>query len=299
MRVSIVLALLAALSVTAQQRPIYDPDDFVDPRQHDRPVFISRLVLGAAKDLVNDYRPARRDAGVLHFANSFYWSRFQMDYKHTQEHPSGPPRLQACPCLPPVYFPTAPSNDDTPAAPPLGARDTLQFGWYRSGRSAMLRSRFTISQQRFETIVTALDTEKVVARLHGHDRSFGFESDTSLRIAGRDILGAINIARTIVSGTTPDRSRSQNELTYTNRFPVKAIGSVLIRPTLTIGAVTGRGANGPNVIHPAIEAFFHHTSSGGNVHFIYGPETIRSGTGWVTRHQMLLSIDHAIFVWPR
>src|ERR1044072_7227847 len=106
-----VLALLTALSATAQPPLIVDPDDFIDPRHHEGPIFISRLVFGAMRSGMDDYRPLRQDAGFLHIANSVYWSRFEAAYKHTEmrgENANGPVRDQGCLCTPPVFFPASP-----------------------------------------------------------------------------------------------------------------------------------------------------------------------------------------------
>src|SRR5688572_5129641 len=140
-------ALLLTASAAAQPRPIFDPDDFVDPRQREGPVFVSRLAIGVAWNLIDDYRPVDQNAGFVHVANSFYWSQFEIAYKRTEvrgQDMSAPARAQRCPerinvspvggCnpnVPPILFPARSAPDATPAAPPPGSKDALQFGWYR------------------------------------------------------------------------------------------------------------------------------------------------------------------------
>src|SRR4029078_5179089 len=111
-------ALLIAAAAAAQQRPIFDVDDFVDPRQHDRPVFISSLIAGVARNFVDDYRPLGKDAGFISLTNSFYLENWQFDYKHSEVRgEDSPPDPVRCGCNPPLYFPTPPP----PAAPPPAA----------------------------------------------------------------------------------------------------------------------------------------------------------------------------------
>src|SRR5256885_7250377 len=125
-------ALFVAAPAAAHQRPIFEPDDLVDPRQHDGPVFISLAVVGAVRNFVDDYRPLDKDAGVLYLTNSLFWSHWQFDYRHSEvrgEHKAPDP--VRCGCNPPLYFPTPPPPDATPSAPRPGSRDTVDVGFYR------------------------------------------------------------------------------------------------------------------------------------------------------------------------
>jgi len=299
----VLLALFVAVSAGAQQRPIFDPDDFVDPRQHSGAVFISRLVLGGATGLADDYRPLHQNGGFLHLTNSLYWSRVQLDYKHTEvfakDH--GPARVTVCDnCTPPLYFPSAPPGDATPEAPPPSRKETAQFAWYGSlpggGASPpiMLRYRLTWSRQQADTIVTSYSTGRRTRR-SGHEQSLGLEADTHLRLGEHDVWGTALYARTVRSGTTDDRE--QQELAYMSRFPAVAVGRVLLRATLTVGGVTGRGASGVNVVNPAFEAFWHDPATRANLHLVWSPQATRSGAeGWKTHHQLALFVDRALYV---
>src|SRR5258706_11271328 len=82
---AVLFALLTAVTASAQ-RPLFDPDDFLDPRATGgRPVFISRLVIGAASDMSGDgVRPLGEHVGYLHLASSFSWRSVQFDYKRSQ-----------------------------------------------------------------------------------------------------------------------------------------------------------------------------------------------------------------------
>lgn len=294
--------LLLAITAGAQQRPIFDPDDFVDSRQHEGNVFISRLVLGAARNFIDDYRPLGQDAGFLHLTNSLYWKRWQFDYKHSEVRgENDPPDPLRCGCNPPIYFPTPPPPGATPAPPRPGSRDTLQLGWYHQvpGGPAeppiMLRYRMSLSRQTIHTDIRSFVTGEVVEERSGRETSIGLDADTHLRIRGHDVWGSLLYARTVRSGTLDDRK--QQELAHMSRFPGRAVGPVLLRATLTVGGISGRGAAGLNLVNPAFEAFWHDHATRANVHLVWSPQSIRSGAaGWETRHQIAVFVDRALYV---
>jgi hypothetical protein len=288
------------MAASSQQRPIYDPDDSVDPRQHDGPAFVSRLVLGGASGFVDDDRPSHQNIGFLHIANSLYWGGVQFDYKLSNVSGKNIP-VSVCGCAGnPIYFPTPPSADSVPAAPPPGLKQTTQFAWYHAVNggpaepTVMLRYRLSVSQQRIDTDVTSIATGGV-SRLSGRERSFGLDADTYFRIGGHDIWGSLLVGRTTRTGTTDNRA--QNELAYMSRFPGRSVGPFLLRATLTVGGVTGRGASGLNIVNPAFEAFWHSRKTDANVHIIWSPLAARSGAeGWQTHHQIALFVDRALYV---
>lgn len=292
--------LLVAASAAAQQRPIFDPDDFVDFRQRDGTVFVSRLVLGGAVGFVDDYRPLHQNTGFLHLANSLYLGHVQFDYKHSEVVGKDTP-VSMCLCNgKPIYFPTPPSPDSVPAAPPPGRKETMQFAWYRRAGggpaqpSVMLRYRLSLSQQPVATDITAIATGKT-SRMSGRERSIGLDADIFFPIAGHDVWGSLLYARTVRTGTTDNRE--QNALAYMSRFPGMAFRKVLLRATLTVGGVSGRGASGLNIVNPAFEAFWHHPGTDVNVHLVWSPLAARSGAeGWQTHHQIALFVDRALYV---
>jgi len=288
-RVAIVLVFVAA-SALAQPRSIFDVDDFVDPRQHDVPVFASRLVAGGASGYVDNDRPLHQNARFLHIANSFYWSDFQADYKHSEvrgQHDAPP--VQVCNCVPPVYFPTPPGPDETPAPPQPGGRDTLQLAWYAGGE-IKLRYRLSVSNQSIDTPLVYPNTNTAAGTLHGRERSVGLEADTHLPLLG---FGTINFAHIVRTGTAADRR--QSELAYTSRFPGVAFRRLVFRGTLSVGGVSGRGARGVNVVNPMFEAFWHDQTTSANFHLVWSPLSTRSGRGgWETHHQIAFFVDRGI-----
>jgi hypothetical protein len=296
------LALLIATSTAAQPRPIFDPDDFVDPRDHEGSVFISRLVIGGAWNLIDNYRPLHQDAGFIHVANNFYWKRVQFDYKHSRVVGEDPPPVQVCACSPPTYFPTPSPANVTPEAPPAGSKDFLQFGWYQSVRNrslgppVMLRFRLSWSRQAIKRNVALAGTNDVVSHLSAREQSFGLDADTYLRIAGHDIFGSIQYGRTVRSGK-PD-PRNQNELTYTNRFPAVVLRKwrIVVRSTLAVGGISDRGGTAINLVNPYFEAFLHERHTQANFHLVWSPQWTRSAAGWETHHQIALFVDRALFV---
>jgi hypothetical protein len=296
-----VIALLASVAATAQRQPLFDPDDFVDPREHVTPVLASRLVIGAAANLTDHYRPLRQDAGFVHLANSFYWKRWQFDYKHSEVRGSetnGPIAVKVCGCVPPVYFPTGPPHDATPDAPPPGRTETLQVGFYRMAGGApaeppiTLRTRLWGSRRPVGTVVTNPNTNEVVERRSGHEQSFGLDTDTHIRFGQHDIWGSILFTRTSASGTIDNRS--QNELAYTNRFPAIPVRQVMLRTMLTVGGISGRGGTALNLVSPYFEAFFHHDPSRANVHLVWNPQWTRSGVDRQAHQQVALFIDYGL-----
>lgn len=291
----VLLAFVAATSA-AQQRPVFDVDDFVDPRLHPGPVFVSRLIGGAALDLIDDYRPLHEDGAFLSLANSLYWSRFQFDYKHSEVR-AEPPPVFACGCGGGIVFPTPPLPDETPNAPRAGSRDVLQFGWYyRVPRTErMLRLRLTASRQAIPTSIHSPSTGAVLSRLSGKEKSIGLEGDAYVRIRGHALFGTLVWAHTSREGTADDRE--QSELTYTTRFPAISVHKLLLRTTLTIGGVSDRGGTLLNAVSPWFEAIWHETHSGINVHLVWNPQAMNDGAnGWRTTHQIALFADRALFV---
>jgi len=291
---SAVFILLLSSTAAAQQRPIFDIDDFVDPREHAAPVFAARLVAGGALNFIDDYRPSHHDAAVIHFTASFYWSNYQLDYKRSEVRDGPPARVQMCACEPPIFFPTPPSSESTPLAPPPGGKDTVQaaayyfWPWPRAGtQPVMLRARLTLTHQQIDTVAT-FPNSSVPTHLSGRELTLGIETDTYIPV-GRGIFGSLQYAKTERSGTAADRT--QHELTYTNRFPGFAVrDAVIVRPLLTVGAVTGRGGTGINLVNPLLEAFLPYRDV--NFHLIYSPQSTRSGAGgWETHHQIALFAD--------
>lgn len=288
--------LLFSAVVSAQMRPIFDPDDFVHPGQHEGPVFASRLIIGAAANFSDDYRPLHKSARFLHLTNSFYRGNFQFDYKHSEVRADKGPPTVSCGCSPTIYFPTPPPHDSTPAPPQPSRKETLQFGWYFSlpGGPAdppvMLRVRASFSRQSIDTTIHSSQTGDVSARLSGREQSFGLDTDTYFRIRGHDIFGALLYARNVRSGTTDDRR--QQELAYMARFPGTSYKNILMRATMTVGAISNRGAAGLNLVNPAFEALWHHHPSRANLHLIWSPQATRSGArGWEMHHQIAIYVD--------
>lgn len=293
--------VLLASTVCAQQRPIFDPDDSVDPRQRDGTLFVSRLVVGGAANAIDDYRTLHHDAGFLLLANSLYLGKFQFDYKHSETSGGSSPAVQVCGCTPPIYFPTPPTRDSTPAAPAPGSKETFQAAWYNSVAGSageppvMLRYRLTWAWQPIDTVVHSFATGQIASRLSGSEQSFGLDADTYFRLGGHDLFGSLLLGRTVRAGTTDNRA--QNELAYMARFPGMAFRDILLRATLTVGSVSGRGGTALSVISPAFEAFWHEPKTRSNFHLIWNPQSTNSGAGgWETHSQVAFFVDRALYV---
>ncbi len=294
-----VLLLLAGTA--AAQGPIFDPDDFLDPRLHQGYVIASRLVIGDATGFIDGFRPAHQSARIFHLANSVYGPNFQVDFKHNDIRGAGPPAVSVCPCHPPLYFPTPPSGRATPTAPPPGRRETLQLAFYREkpteGAEAppMLRYRLSWTWQPISTTVRYLDTPQVAATFSGKEQTFAADADMSLHLGGHPVRGSLFVTRTVRSGTTDDRN--QTAVTWVSRFPPLLLHGILVRATLAAGNVSGRGGAALNLVSPAIEAFWHDPHTRANLHLVWNPQSAQSGRdGWRTHHQVVLFVDRALFL---
>jgi len=295
-----VAALVLLATPAAAQRPVFEPDDFIDPGMLTGNLFISRLVVGGVWNQTDHFRPIGGDAGLVILTNSLYVDRYQFDYKHTEfldRQKPGP--LQRCGCSEPIYFPTPPPAGATPAGPPGQRSDTLQLAFYRTDDAARApvtrRYRVSWSREEIDTVVVSPATGRRVEHRSGHDQSFTFDADTHFSIRGRDVWGSLYFARASRSGTVD--KRAQNELAYVSRFPGWAAGPLLFRAKLTVGAISGRGATGLNLINPYFETFWRHDRTKANFHFVWSAERMRSGLeGWRTNHQIAVFLDRTLYL---
>lgn len=305
---AVFFAFLAAVTASAQ-RPLFDPDDFLNPRETGgRPVLISRLVIGAASNMSGDgFRPLGENVGYVHLATSFSWRSVQFDYKRSQmKAEDGDAAVWDCQrnadnrCLQQPRIVTQTRNA-TPQS-----KDTVHAAWYwpigggrgGGGIPVMLRSRVTYTTQRIES-VTVEEFQPQAAS--GRERTVALDTDTWFRIAGHDVFGSLAYSETKTTTNTAERrgDREERALTYTNRFPSLSFNraKILIRPTLTVGGISNRGGPAVNLLNPAIEIFRPFPRTGANLHVIYSPQwVVADGERWKTTHQVAVLIDRALFV---
>lgn len=295
-RAAAILFLLLTTVTASAQRPLFDPDDFLDPRATGgRPVFISRLVIGAASNMNGDgFRPLGENIGYFHLATSFSWRSVQFDYKRSQlKAEDGEAALWE-------FAESQDGFERTRNATPK-SKDTLNAAFYwpvptGGGIPVMLRSRVTYTTQPVETA-------RSETRMSGQERTFALDTDTWFRIAGRDVFGSLAIAETKTTGTLDDRK--ERAITYTNRFPSLSLdrAKILIRPTLTVGGISNRGGSAVNLVNPAIEIFRPFLRSGANFHLVYSPLWVNetsvpsselNDARWGTTHQVAVYIDYPI-----
>ena len=298
MRIKYLLLLFVFATQAAAQ---LEPDDFVDPALHRGPLFISRLVAGAVGNSIADYRPRHDDVAFVQLVNNLYWSHVQLGYRHTEMHAeTPPPQAFACGCSERIFFPSPRLPGETPAPPPAGATDAHHFGWYRSvpraGRDPLvLRYQLTWMRQSIHRTLRSAATHEPLEGLDGDEQFLGIDADTHVRIRGRDHFGSLALATIRRRGTVDDRI--QNELTYTHRFRIAALKSLLLRPTLTVGGISDRGGTAINLLNPLLELFWQDRHTGVNVHLVYSPQLTNSTLGgWETHHQIALFADRALFV---
>lgn len=310
-KAAILVALLTAVTASAQ-RPLFDPEDFVDPRATGgRPVFISRLVIGAASNMNGDgFRALGENVGYVHLANSFSWRSVQFDYKRSQlKAEDGEAALWEVERQPDLLISPPPQQElehqrQTRTATPR-SKDTLNAALYwpvpvGAGIPVMLRSRITFTTQPIDTEISdGQETE----RISGNERTFAFDTDTWFRVAGRNVFGSLAVSETKTTGTLADRK--ERAVSYTSRFPSLALdrAKILIRPTLTVGGISNRGGSAVNLVNPAIEIFRPFLSTGANLHVIYSPQWINEtsplseieNARWGTKHQVAVYLDYPIF----
>jgi hypothetical protein len=287
MRARIFLCAFLAASAAAQ-RPVYEPDDFIDPALHSGPVFFPRIVAAGVWNPTDHYRPIDGNSGFVLFTNSLYVERWQFDYKHTEAFGRDQPALQRCDCPEPVYFPTPPPDDATPAGPYAKRRDTLQLAFYHTLNATerapvTLRYRLSFDRQDLHTVVRSIATGEIVERRSGHDQSLTVDADTHFRFLGRDVWGTLYFAHTSRSGT-PHDDRAQNELAYVWRPPGRSAGEVLFRL---------------NLVNPYLEAFWRHRDTRVNFHLVWSPQAARDGDGWQFNHEIALFADYTLKMFGR
>jgi len=306
---AVLAALLTALTAVAQ-RPLFDPDDFLDPRETGgRPVLISRIIVGAASNMSGDgFRPLGDNVGYVHLANSFSWRSVQFDYKRTQMKAEGG-EAAVWNCRRNTIGSADGECDEQSGNVTLQrnatpkSKDTLQASWYwpvplGGDMPVMLRSRVTFATQPIETVVDDVETTE---RVSGRERTFALDTDTWFRIAGRDVYGflAYSETKTTTNSTGLLGDRKERTLTYTNRFPSLSLdrARIVIRPTLTVGGISNRGRSGVNLVNPAIEIFRPFLRSGANLHVIYSPQwMVRDDECWKTTHQVAVVVDYPVVV---
>ena len=310
---AVLFTLLTAVTASAQ-RPIFDPDDFLDQRATGgSPVLISRIVIGAASNMSGDgFRPLGDRIGYVHLANSFYWRGMQFDYKRSEMRAEDGEAAQ----WEPVYLDSGQRTEyrRTRSATPK-SKDTLHAAWYwpvagGDGIPVMLRTRVTYTTQRIDTAfvfgtqVTPVSSHAYFndTNVSSRERTFALDTDTWFRIAGHDVFGSLAYSETKTSGalTNPNElaNRDERALTYTNRFPSMSLdkAKILIRPTLTVGGISNRGGSAVNLVNPAIEIFRPFAHSRANLHVIWSPQWAVSDKEWKTTHQVAVLIDVPVFV---
>jgi hypothetical protein len=310
-RIAAVLFALFTAVAAFGQRPLFDPDDFLDPSgTGGRPVLISRIVVGAASNMSGDgFRPLGENVGYLHLATSFSWRSVQFDYKRSQmKAEDGEAAEWEFDRTEETFYKQ--TRNATPKS-----KDTLHAAWYwpvggaGGGIPVMLRTRMTFATQPIETVVGSTDNFSYTQRVSGRERTFALDTDTWFRIAGHDVFGSLAFSETNTKtidletdGNDTNRemlgNRKERALTYTNRFPSLSLdrARILIRPTLTVGGISNRGGSAVNLVNPAIEIFRPFAHSGANLHVIWSPQWTAYGNDWRVTHQVAVLIDRALFV---
>ncbi|HYC91890.1 MAG TPA: hypothetical protein VEO54_21945 [Thermoanaerobaculia bacterium] len=290
---TILVAFLTAATALAQ-RPLFDPDDFLDPRETGgRPAFVSRVIIGGASNMSGDgFRPLGKQTGYVHLSNSFYWRSLQFDYKRSETRAVDGEAAQW------QRQERTPVRNATPES-----KDTLNAAWYwpvptGGGIPVMLRSRVTFTRQSTEN---ELLTAGAPMQWSVRERTVALDTDTWFRIGRHDVFGSLAVSETKATGAPNGLpgNRKERALTYTNRFPSFSYdrARIMIRPTLTVGGISNRGGSAVNLVNPAIEIFRPFIRTGANLHVIYSPQwAVDANDRWQTTHQVAVYVDRALFV---
>ena len=292
------LAVLFLLAANAgAQRPVFEPDDFIDPNMLTAPLFLSQVALGGVWNPSDRFRPIDEDSGLLLLTGSLHVDRFQFAYKHAEfVGMEEPVPLRRCDCPDPVYFPTPPPPGATPDGPSAERSETLQFAFYRTARKRPITLRYRASWTSRTIDATVLSPNgEVLERRSGRDQSFVLDADTHVAMGRHDLWGSLYVARASRSGMPDDRAH--NEFAYVARLPGWAAGPFLFRTNLTVGHITDRDVAGLNLVNPRFEAFWRHKRTKATLHFVWSGEWTRTRLeGWQPNHQIAVFLDRTLYV---
>jgi len=285
--------LLLGVTADAQQLDIFDPDDFIDPVQlNGRTIFFSRLVVGASRGYLDQFRPAGQDVGFVHLANSLYWSGFQIDYKRSEVRGENPP-VDPEPCgesrsIARTSFCGASHIDEQPA-PAAGAKNLVQLSWYQTiGRRVTIRYRLAQARQ-----YAVPETAAHVSGLKNHDDTRVIQIDTGVQFRRRTFYGTVGYTE-LTRHSSLDKTRQQM-LTLGAVLPLMGVGPAILTPRLQIGGIAGVGP-AIDVVNPSLDLSWTIPHVDANVHVIYSPAFGDLGNGTKWKHQVAIYADRAIVV---
>ena len=292
------LSLTAGLASHAQQLDLFDPDDFVDPHEiRGRTVFISRLVVGAARGSLDQNRPLGQDVGFVHLANSLYWRGFQFDVKHSETRGENPEPSRETPCFENPGFMAGrqlctEATFDEGQPPEPGAKNLLQASWYQTlGQRLTLRYRVAYARQDAVPETVAQD-----AGLKDYDDTRLAQLDAGVRVRGRTLSAYLWFTE-LTRHSTIDQAKVET-ITLGAFLPLYRVAGGILTPRLQIAGIADTGP-AIDVINPSLDLSWTVPRTDVNVHAIYSPVYGDLGNGSKLNHQVIVYADSAILVLPR
>lgn len=273
--------LLAAMPLAAQQLDLFDPDDFVDPRLTGKQVvFISRLVAGASRGYMDQFRRVEQDIGFVHLSNSLYWRGVQLDYKRTESRGEHGVEEDVDPR-------GARIARDEPAPEP-GPKNLTQLSYYQTfGERLVLRYRLARATQ-----FALPETAAQVRGLEDRDETRFAQLDTGVLLGTR--MQFVTLTYTELTRHSTLAETQQRTLTASAYLLVTRLGRVTLAPRLQLGGVAN---DGPllDIINPSLNLSMRIPRAGGYLHAIYSP-VCRDGS---VHHQIVVYADRALLVLAR
>lgn len=290
------LSLTAGLAAHAQQLDLFDPDDFVDPHEiRGRTVFISRLVVGASRGLLDQNRALGQDIAFVHLANSLYWSGFQLDYKRSETRGENPEPSSETPCFENASFAAArvctEARIDEGQPPEPGAKNLIQVSWYQTvGERVTLRYRVAYARQDAVPETVAQD-----AGLKDYDDTRMAQIDAGVRVGGRTLSGYVGYTE-LTRLSTIDQVQRQT-ITLGAFLPLYRVARGILTPRVQISGIADTGP-AIDVVNPSLDLSWTIPRADVNVHAIYSPVYGDLGDGTKLQHQVAVYADYAILVLP-
>jgi len=286
------LLLLASASAYAQELDIFDPTDFLDPRERGaifRPGGLGVTSPGAPFSIVRAYsgrvadyqwRNAATDADLsfLHLTATRYWGDHQLNVKLTAFH-----------------------ADDKAQLPPL--RGTVQFGRYfgqyfrlrgdapdavTEGRRIAGRVLFTWSAEENPFL-----NDQTTVRRDGYNHEFGMEMDVRMPLLrGRKIDGSFIWMRRRV-----DKNEYVDRVSYLYRLHERTRSNGRLHLNMDIGAGAQRANEWRCCLTRAVlTARFVIPRFDTGINLSYAPTySPMSGDGRRTHHELAIYLDKTVF----
>jgi hypothetical protein len=290
MKRALLLLLLTAAPLGAQQLDVFDPDDFVDPHlTRGRIIVSSRLVAGASRGYADQYRPARQDVGFLHLVTTLYWSGFQFSIKQSElRGENGDRPLDPRPAGRGAML--FPEEERREAPPQPGSKTLVQVNRYQTfGHRAAIRYRAAWARQD-----ELPESAAPRAGLADHDTTRLLQVDGALFVRGRRLFASV--AYTQLTRESTFAGSTQETLVAGTTLPLLRIGPAVLTPRVRVGGVLDTGPL-IDLVNPSFDLSWRAPHTGGTtLHVVYSPIYRNGVAGNAVHHQVALYADRALLI---